>query len=98
MRASRWPSRSWLELSVHIGHQVDELRIGLRAGPGALEHDRAKRAGGDDGVRAGRLQLLEAHVADARALLLFLVAEQQAAAGAAAVRVLAVALDLADVG
>ena len=63
---------------------------------GALQHDRAERAGGDHGVRAGGLQLLEAHVADARALLLFLVAEQQPAAGAAAVRVVAVALRLAD--
>ena len=47
---------------------------------------------------AGRLQLLEPHVADARARLLFLVGEQQAAAGAAAERVLAVAHRLADVG
>ena len=47
---------------------------------------------------AGVLELLEADVADARARLLFLVGEQQAAAGAAAVRVLAVALRLADVG
>src|SRR5258707_14503233 len=96
--ASRCPSRSWLQFPVDVGHEVHELRVGLRAGAGALEHDRAERAGGDDGVRAGGLQLLEPHVADARALFLFLVVEQQAAARAAAVRILAVALDLADVG
>src|SRR5262249_22127000 len=74
----------------------DELRVGAGAGLRALEHDRAERARGDNGVGAGRLQLLEAHVADARARLLFLVGEQQPAAGAAAVRVVAVALGLGD--
>src|SRR6185295_6311502 len=72
--------------------------VGLGAGLRALEHDRAERARGDDGVGAGRLELLEPHVADPRAGLFLLVGEEQPAAGAAAERVLAIALGLLDVG
>ena len=79
------------------GHQVDHLDgVGARrARLGALEHDRAERAAHHDGVRAGRLQLLEPRLADARAGLVLL--EQQAAAGAAAERVVLRPLRLGDI-
>src|SRR5207244_2865567 len=64
----------------------------------AFEHDRTEGAGGDDGARPGRLKLLEPHVADPRARLLFLVGEQKASAGAAAEGVVAIAFGLDDVG
>src|SRR5881296_622417 len=83
---------------LHERHEVDKLRVRLGAGLRALEHDRAERTGGDDRVRAGGAQLLEPDVADPRAGLFFLVGEEQSAAGAAAERVVAVALGLLDVG
>src|SRR5262245_20731095 len=98
---SAWPralaSRT-RQLAADKGHQVYKLRVGLRARLRALEHDRTERAGGDDGAGAGVAQLLEADVADPRARLLFLVREQQAAASAAAVRVVAVPDRIVDVG
>src|SRR5262249_31382823 len=63
-----------------------------------LQHDRAERARRDHRAGAGRLQLLEADVADPAARFLLLVGEQQAAARAAAVRVVAIAFRLAAVG
>src|ERR1700730_847702 len=79
-------------------HEIDKLRVGLGAGLRGLEHDRAERAGGDDGVRAGRLELLEPDVADSRPRLFLLVGEEQASARAAAERVFAISFRLADVG
>ena len=87
-----------LESLLHERHQIDELRVGAGARLRAFQHDRAERTGGDDGVGAGVLQLLEAHVADARTRLFFFVREQQAAAGAAAERVVTIAHRLLDVG
>ena len=92
------PSHQLSESVLDECHQVDELRVRLGAGLRALEHDRAERTGGDDRVRAGGAQLLEPDVADPRAGLFFLVGEEQSAAGAAAERVVAVALGLLDVG
>ena len=62
----------------------------------SLEHDRTEGARGHDRPGSSLAKLLEADVADAAARLFLLVREQQAAAGATAVRVLAIAHRFAD--
>src|SRR5262245_19636156 len=80
------------------GHEVHELNVvGGRARLRALQHDRAERAGGDDGAGASVLQLPEPYVADSAPRLFFLVGEQHAAARATAERVVAVANRLFEV-
>src|SRR5687767_1356897 len=98
---TRLPDLSSLgEPAVDERHEVDELNVAAArcARLRALQHDRAERTRGDDGVRAGLLELLEADVADPRARLLFLVGEQESAAGPAAIRVVAVSLWLLHLG
>src|SRR5881397_3606177 len=80
------------------GHQVDESHVpgaGV-ARLGALQHDRAERARGDDGLRARAAELLEPDIADSSTRFLFLVGKQEPAAGSAAEWVRAIPLRLSN--
>src|ERR1700730_5070384 len=84
---------------VDVGHQVDELNVaalGARARLCALQHDRAERARGHDGVGACVTELLEADIADAGPGLPVLVRKQQSATGPTTEGVLTVSLRLRD--
>src|ERR1700685_478902 len=84
---------------VDVGHEVHELNLaapGARAGMSALQHDRAERTRGHDGVGARVTQLFESDITDAGTGLLFLVGKQQSPTSSAAERVLPVSLRLGD--
>ena len=78
-----------LQSSADKRHQVDTLdrRVGRRLR--ALQHDRAERACRHDGRGASRLQLLDALLADALALLTFLEEESAPCAAAEGIRAVA---------
>src|SRR3954467_9327886 len=78
-------------------HQIDKVRICLRACLRALQHDRTERTRGDDGLSPPIAELLEWDVADSRARLFLLVREQQAPAGTTAERVVSISYRLGDV-
>src|SRR4029453_14787965 len=82
------------------GREIDELHLstlGARARLGSLPHDRTEGPGRDNGAPPRLPKLLEAHVADSRTWLLFLIGKQETAAGAAAERILAIPFRFLDV-
>src|SRR5262245_35306379 len=84
--------------SIDKGHQIDELDVRSRGRLCPLQHNRTERTCRHDRAGAGLPKLLEADIADSRARLLFLVGEQQAAAGTAAIWILAIANGLPNDG